>query len=174
MELASVSVKIDDAAFKAALPGAQAKWLEEVYLAVDKVGDHVVELAKGFVAKRTGKLASTIVRGPLTISGNRVFVQITAGDGTRYAIYQELGTYKMRAHPFMRPAFALAAGSLRRAGFTARLTSTVSSRAAVHRAIHREKLRKGVRGGYLTSWQAHRESARIARIRDFGARGARR
>jgi HK97 gp10 family phage protein len=174
MELASVSVKIDAAAFNAALPGAQAKWLQDVATAVDKVGDKVVETAKGLVAKRTGKLASTIVRGPLTIAGSRIFVQITAGDGTRYAIYQEFGTHKMAAHPYMRPAFGIAASSLRGAGIAARVTSTASSRAAVHRAVRRQQLRLAVRTGTMTFGQARRESARISRIRNFGAKGAKR
>lgn len=172
--IADVGIKIDDAAFNASLPAAQERWLLDIYGAVDKTGDKVVDLAQGFVAKRTGKLASTIVRGPLTISGNRVFVQITAGDGTRYAIYQEFGTFKMKAHPYMRPAFALAAGSLRAAGYTARIAGTTSSRAAVHRAAHRQRLRQAVRAGTMTSAAARSEARRISRIRNFGARGAKR
>jgi HK97 gp10 family phage protein len=172
--IADVRISVDAAAFDASIPGAMEEWLAEVYVALDQVADKVVETAKSLVPKRTSKLASTIVRGPLVVDPRGAYVQITAGDGTRYAIYQELGTFKMKATPYMRPAFAIAAGSLRGAGYAARSASTTSSRAAVRRAAHRQRLRQAVRAGALTSAQARREAARIARIRNFGARGARR
>jgi hypothetical protein len=172
--IADVRITVDDAAFEASIPGAAEEWLLSAYEAIDKVSDKVVELAKGFVAKRTTKLEQTINRGPLVVTGTGAYVQITAGDGTRYAIYQEFGTHIMAAHPYMRPALALAGGSLRGAGFAARMGSTTSSRAAAHRAAHRQRLRQAVKAGVLTRSQARREAARISRIRNFGARGARR
>jgi HK97 gp10 family phage protein len=173
--MASASIDVDDGAFLAAIPSALEEWRLEAFKVIDLTADKVVEIAQGLVAKRTDALEGTIHRDALVRTGeNSAYVQVSAGDGTRYAVYQEFGTFKMRAHPYMRPALAMAAGGLRGAGFAARTSTTTSSRAAVKRAAHRQKLRRAVRAGLLSGAEARRESRRVSGIRNFGARGARR
>lgn len=164
----SARVDVDDGAFLAALPAAIEEWRVESFAVADLTADKVVDTARGLVAKRTGHLEATIHRDPLVrTSRDSGFVQIVAGDGTRYAIYVEFGTFKDRAQPFMRPALAMAAGALRAGGFEARMAGTSKTRAAVRRSIHRKKLRRAVKAGHLTAAEAARESRRISNIRKF-------
>jgi HK97 gp10 family phage protein len=162
-----VRVDVDAGAFQAAIPAATEEWRLAAYAAIDHVADKVVDTAQVLVAKRTTTLEHTIERGPLVIQPKGAYIQIVAGDGTRYAIYQEFGTYKMAAHPFFRPALALAGGVLRGVGYAARAVTTSKTRAAVHRAAHRQKLRQAVRAGFLTSAQARREARRVSAMRRF-------
>lgn len=160
-------IDVDDGAFLASLPAAMEEWRLESYAYLDHVADKVVVRAKELVAKRSGKLASTIHRDPLVVTGKGAYVRVSAGDGTRYAIYVELGTYKDRAQPFMRPALALAAGLLKGAGYAARTATTAKTRAAVKRSVHRAKVRRAQASGLLTSAQARAESKRVSSIAKF-------
>lgn len=164
MARVAARIDVDDRAFLAGIPPAIEEWRLDAYGMVDHVADKVVARAKELVAKLTGTLASTIVRGALVVTRTDAYVQIAAGDGTRYALYQEFGTHKMKAHPFMRPALAMGAGVLRAAGFAVRTVTTSKTRAAVKRAAHRQKLRRAVQAGYLTHRQAGAESKRISSL----------
>lgn len=163
----SVVIGVDEGAFLSALPGAFQEWLTQAFHHLDQVADEVVDNADELVARRTGALEMTIHRGPLILTSRGAEIVIVAGDGTRYAIFQEFGTYKMRAHPFFRPALAMAAGGLRAGGYAARTVTTSQTRAAARRAAHRTKLRRAVKKKMLTSAQAKAESRRVSGIRRF-------
>lgn len=139
--MASVRVKVevdeDAGAFLAALPAAMDEWRLESYHYPEEVADKVVDTARGLVAKRTGLLESTIHRDPLVITAGGAWARVVAGEGTRYVIYQEFGTSKMNAHPFMRPALAMAAGVFRGGAYAARTALTSQERAALKRRAHR-------------------------------------
>ena len=67
-----------------------------------RVGDELEGNAKGFAPVDTGWLRSTIHQ---EYPGGDVLAQIAVLEADcNYAIYQELGTYKMAAQPFMTPA----------------------------------------------------------------------
>ncbi len=167
MNLVSVQIKVEEAEFVGALPGAFEEWVVQAFEYLDHTADQVVDKAVSLVAKRTGRLASTIRRGPLVRTPKGAWIEIQAGDGTRYAIFQEFGSYKMKAHPFLRPAMAMAAGLARGVGYAARVSSTSKTRAAARRETHRAKLRRAVHAGLLTSTEARRESRRISTIKHF-------
>lgn len=160
-------IEVDDAAFLASLDPAIGEWRLQVFEILGHIADEVVVRARELVAKRTERLMETIRRGPLVLAEWGAYVEISAGDGTRYAIFQEFGTYKMAAHPFMRPAFAMAAGLLRAGGYYARTATTSKTRAAARRELHRKRLRRAVGAGLLTGEEARRESRRISNLRRF-------
>ena len=65
--------------------------------ALEAVGRFCVGKMNYYVAVDTGYLKS---RNEYVISKNELYLQ----NDCYYAKFQEFGTYKMRAHPFMRPA----------------------------------------------------------------------
>jgi len=68
----------------------------------EKVGRELEGYAKGFAPVDTGLLRSSIHQER---PGGDILAQIAVfGDECEYAIYQELGTYKMAAQPFMTPS----------------------------------------------------------------------
>lgn len=69
-------------------------------------GQSMVAVAKSLVAVDTGLLQSRIyyTYQPATRT-------LTLHADTHYAMYQEFGTYKMRPHPYLRPALAVAGPS---------------------------------------------------------------
>jgi HK97 gp10 family phage protein len=176
VDLASVGIRIDFDVdgFVGSLPAALEEWRLQAFAVAEVTADKVVDTAKELVAKRTTHLEATIHRDALVRTGpDRAEIVISAGDGTRYALFQEFGTSVMPAHPFMRPALALAAGSARAGGAAAKMITTSKTRAAVKRAAHRSKLRQAVKAGRLTPAEARRESKRISKIRGFGSKRAR-
>ena len=66
--------------------------------ALDKAGLLVLRRAKQKAPVDTGNLRGSINKPPATPSGVEVI------SPAEYSIYQEFGTYKMAAHPYMRPA----------------------------------------------------------------------
>lgn len=60
-------------------------------------GKAVEGYAKDLAPVDTGNLRNSITTEP---SGDK---EVKVRTGVEYAIYQELGTYKMAAHPFLRP-----------------------------------------------------------------------
>lgn len=74
--------------------------------AVDSMNETLqacVVAARGFVAVDTGTLRSDIMYKPAVIRG--FMIEATWGAPTvAYAIWQEIGTSKMPAHPYLRPA----------------------------------------------------------------------
>lgn len=83
--------------------------------AIRKTAHDIEADAKGFAPVDTGFLRNSI---STTISGDGRFGEIAAviGPTAEYGIYQEVGTSKMPAHPYLAPAFDRRIG-----GFTAAL-----------------------------------------------------
>lgn len=142
MALVKVDVDGDAGLFLAALPAAIEEWRLESYHYPEQVADRVVDIAQQLVAKRTGLLEGTIHRDPLVVTSTGAWARVVAGEGTRYVIYQEFGTSKMKAHPFMRPALAMAAGAFRGGAYAARTVLTSQARAALKRRMHRLRYRR--------------------------------
>jgi HK97 gp10 family phage protein len=65
--------------------------------ALEAMGKFGVKMMDKHVAVDTGLLMS---RNTYVISANELYLM----NDCLYAIFQEFGTYKMKAHPFMRPA----------------------------------------------------------------------
>lgn len=65
--------------------------------ALELTGELLVKYMNYYVAVDTGYLRS---RNQYQINQNELYLY----NDCKYAIYQEFGTYKMAAHPFMRPA----------------------------------------------------------------------
>ena len=62
--------------------------------------------------ERDAKILSPIATGRLraSITSNRTGLHCVINDNVVYGVYQEFGTSKMRAQPFMRPAFDITGG----------------------------------------------------------------
>ncbi len=83
--------------------------------ALDKLTDELKPRASAIV-KKYGNIitVSAVKRAPVdtgnlinTITANSKLIEpltFRVQDGTEYGIFQELGTHKMSAHPFLRPA----------------------------------------------------------------------
>lgn len=78
--------------------GAPALIPEKVQAALEDVMQATAEAARGYCPVRTGYLRSTIYS---KVDGFNAEVGATAD----YAAYVELGTSRMSAEPFLRPAF---------------------------------------------------------------------
>jgi HK97 gp10 family phage protein len=80
-----------------------APFVQAVTLQVaDQIGQALVERARELVPVDTGALQASITyRVEQTGSGE---VHIIFGGYTHYAAFVELGTYKMAAQPYLRPA----------------------------------------------------------------------
>ena len=131
--------------------------LGEVYAV--EIAEKIVVIAKGLVPERTGRLAASIRHEGPVMTDRQVYVWVMAGGpGIRETVFMEYGTYKDRPHPYMRPAFAQAAGALRRLGYSARLVYSHQARLHVRRMRARLKvhnLRRRRRGGLeLTAAEA--------------------
>jgi HK97 gp10 family phage protein len=95
----SAVVVIDEAALTAMFTrsdGPVAKALTSVAIKVERV-------AKRLVAVDTGYLRSSIGWTLVIIEG---LLAALIGSSVTYALAQEAGTWKMPAHPFLRPALA--------------------------------------------------------------------
>lgn len=138
--MAGEHVEVDDRAFLAGFAAAVEGWKVDAIEFTVKTADRVVAIAEVDAPVRTGALKADIKAGPFVRTPTGGFVLITAG--TREAFYQEFGTSKMPAHPFMRPALATVAGGLRSIGIAARLASTPAARAHLRRARQRQRVRR--------------------------------
>lgn len=72
--------------------------------------DLIEGLAKGYAPVDTGRLRDSIHS---TVDESGKTVVGTVSTDVDYAVYQEFGTYKMAAQPFMRPAIDEAKGSIK-------------------------------------------------------------
>lgn len=101
------TVSVDDRAFESAF-SAVLKEIDEVCeKAGMKTAGLVQEIAQDLVHKQTETLELDIeIRGSgRDEDGYYVEVGTTEADVV-YGLYQEFGTHRMPAHPFMRPAIA--------------------------------------------------------------------
>jgi len=71
--------------------------------AVTKGAEIVVAAAKAKAPRKTGKLAESIAMKVGKVSGSGVTAKI-GSQRVHYALYVELGTKKLTAKPFLRPA----------------------------------------------------------------------
>ena len=71
---------------------------EAVQRALRKWGEVYTDHAKDYAPVDTGRLQNSI--HPSSVSKDTIAV----GTNVEYAIYQEMGTSRMRAHPFLRAA----------------------------------------------------------------------
>ena len=69
---------------------------------VEAIADDIVEVAKDLVAVDSGKTRDSIRKG--TRDGDLVVVADRFGDRPEVPIYLEIGTFKMAARPFLKPA----------------------------------------------------------------------
>jgi HK97 gp10 family phage protein len=80
---------------------------ENQRIALEAVGAFCKSKMDEYVAVDTGQLRS---RNTYVIARNELFLQ----NDCSYAIYQEYGTYKMAAHPFIKPAALNHTGEIKR------------------------------------------------------------
>lgn len=87
--------------FKVTFTDNTAEFMERiengVEAAMKELGESVAERAKEYCPVDTGRLQESITA---TADGTTV----TVGSDVEYAAYVELGTYKMSAQPYLRPA----------------------------------------------------------------------
>lgn len=94
----TVRIDIDKSALEKMIAGFEGN-LAEIGV---RVGNELEGYAKAFSPIRTGLLRNSIHQEG---AGGDILAQIAIlGADCNYAIYQEFGTYKMAAHPFMTPA----------------------------------------------------------------------
>jgi HK97 gp10 family phage protein len=68
---------------------------------MNDIGKMVQDQAKSYAPVLTGYLRDNIINYPI-VSSDEYTQRILSK--ANYSIYQELGTYKMKAHPYLRPA----------------------------------------------------------------------
>jgi HK97 gp10 family phage protein len=93
----TISVTLDTSKLDSIISGLEGK-----KRSIGKiVGSEGEGIAKSLAPVRTGLLRSTIQQN---YPGGDIIAQVLQdGNGANYGIYQEFGTYKMAAHPFMTP-----------------------------------------------------------------------
>lgn len=74
------------------------KALDKLWIAGNKIADD----ARLGVPVKTGRLRDSIVAETPTMGGDEIRCVISAN--TEYALYVEMGTYKMKARPYLKPA----------------------------------------------------------------------
>lgn len=72
--------------------------LDKIWISANKIADDAREI----VPVRTGRLRDSIVAETPEITGNEIRCVISAN--VDYAIYVEMGTWKMRARPYLKPS----------------------------------------------------------------------
>ncbi len=102
----SVTVSGQDAVI-AAIEAKLAKLQKKIDEAIQGAGIDTAADAKQHCPVDTGRLRSSIQYVPRKL-------QCKIGTNVEYAWYQELGTSKMAAHPFLFPAFVRASQNLKR------------------------------------------------------------
>jgi len=70
---------------------------------IDSVMSKCVGVAKGLVRVKTATLQGSIRITPTKMKGNEL-VGVWGSFGVNYAIFQETGTFKMSAQPYLRPS----------------------------------------------------------------------
>lgn len=90
-------ITIQDNGASDMLAGFSGKILNGLPLGIARAGKMVEGDARAMAPIDTGRLRSSIVSQAEGLSCG-------IGTNVEYAIYQEFGTYKMKAHPFLVPA----------------------------------------------------------------------
>lgn len=67
--------------------------------ALTKIGAKAETYAKGYAPVDTGRLRNSIM-----FEVNSSEMDVSLGSEIFYSVFQELGTRKMKAHPFLKPA----------------------------------------------------------------------
>lgn len=78
---------------------------EIILKALDKIwisGNKIADDARLTVPVKTGRLRDSIVAETPVMSGDEIRCVISAN--TDYAIYVEMGTWKMKSRPYLKPA----------------------------------------------------------------------
>ena len=89
----TINVKVDLKGFDLINPKIQ----KAIGTGLDKAGFQIERDAKIFSPVRTGRLRASINKF-------RTKLMLRVQDNVHYGIYQEFGTRKMNAHPFMKPS----------------------------------------------------------------------
>jgi len=89
-------------------PIIAAAFLQAAKRAVDETTAECVVLAKGKAPFQYGVLQGSIMAKPAKITGSGGVAAEWGSFDVNYAIYQELGTYKMAAQPYLRPSAEIA------------------------------------------------------------------
>jgi HK97 gp10 family phage protein len=92
------SARIVEDTFTQKLAVASARLQEIAFNILDQGGAGIEAMGKDLAPVRTGYLRSTIYH---KVEG----LSLEAGATADYAPFQEFGTRRMAAHPFLRPAF---------------------------------------------------------------------
>jgi len=71
-----------------------------VEAALEMIGQSVVKYASELAPKDTGRLKNSITH----VTKQPDDMSVTVGTNVEYAAYQEFGTSKMEAHPYLKPA----------------------------------------------------------------------
>ncbi len=156
------ATELDAGPFLAGLREALADFDAKAEEVVLQVGAKVVSLAEGFAPHgATGVLEGSIHSDPGR-DAKGPYVDVGTQDPVGF--FQEFGTWKMKAHPFMRPALAQAGAALRAAGARTGTRSSRGARGIRKRAALRTQLRKAYRGGRLSAGQARSAAQQLSRI----------
>ena len=90
-------VVIDMVAVGLVVNGPQARVM------VDEYGDRIAAAARGLAAKATGAGAASITAQSNTYQGHPAS-DVSWDEAHHYMLFDEVGTYKMAAHPALGPA----------------------------------------------------------------------
>ena len=91
--VAQVNLKLGDVSREIIL-----KALDKIWIAGNRIADD----ARQLVPVKTGRLRDSIVAETPTMSGDEIRCVISAS--TTYALFVELGTWKMKARPYLKPS----------------------------------------------------------------------
>jgi len=91
--VATVNLKLENVSREIILKALDKLWI---------CGNKIADDAREVVPVRTGRLRDSIVAETPIMSGDEIKCVISAN--TEYAIYVEMGTKKMKARPYLKPA----------------------------------------------------------------------
>jgi HK97 gp10 family phage protein len=91
--VAQISLKLESVSREIILKALDKLWIS---------GNKIADTAREIVPVDTGTLRDSIVAETPVMTGNEIRCVISAN--TYYAIYVEMGTWKMAARPYLKPA----------------------------------------------------------------------
>jgi HK97 gp10 family phage protein len=162
------AVEIDAAAFQEGAAAALKDFDVQAARIVLALGDKIVSTAEALVPHGvTGVLEGSIGSEP---GRNERGPYVDVGTSDPVGFYQEFGTSKMAAHPFMRPALAQAGAELRTMGGSVHRLGRRGVTSIARRARARQALRRAVRTGKITPQQAGQAQATLRGLQGRGLR----